>query len=59
MSRSALVSFSVLVLLASTTRPADAEPPGLVGLAFSSQAIQFGQPPFELSNAQDFTIGGF
>ncbi len=33
--------------------------PTLLGLAFSSQAIQFGSPPFVLSNAQDFTIGGF
>ena len=33
--------------------------PSLVGFVFSSQAIQFGTPPFELSNAQDFTIGGF
>ena len=30
----------------------------LAGLTFSSQALQFGNPPFVLSNAQDFTIGG-
>jgi hypothetical protein len=32
--------------------------PTLCGFAFASQAIQFGSPPFDLSNAQDFTIGG-
>jgi hypothetical protein len=33
--------------------------PSLIGFAFFSQAIQFGNPPFDLSNAQDLTIGGF
>ena len=33
--------------------------PSLVGFSFCSQAIQFGSPPFVLSNAQDLTVGGF
>ena len=36
-----------------------ANDPALAGLCYFSQAIQFGSPPFELSNAQDLTIGGF
>ena len=31
--------------------------PSLAGFAFCSQAIQFGNPPFVLSNAQDLTVG--
>lgn len=33
--------------------------PALCGLTIHSQAIQFGSPPFVLSNAQDLTIGPF
>ena len=31
--------------------------PALAGFAFFSQAIQLGNPPFALSNAQDITVG--
>jgi hypothetical protein len=33
--------------------------PATCGLVVHSQAIQFGNGPFVLSNAQDVTIGGF
>ena len=33
--------------------------PAMIGISFASQAIQFGNPPFLLSNAQDLTIGSF
>ena len=29
----------------------------LCGLVLHSQAVQFGAPPFALSNAQDLTVG--
>ena len=31
----------------------------LAGVTFCSQAVQFGTPPFTLSNAVDHTVGGF